>query len=146
VAAVPVGEKSKSGRPRALETPTQGLTEDDARRFVQRYLQIAEGSDPDDEAACYADHVDYFADGMVDHPHIQRDQAIYYKRWPSRRFTLLGEPEVLKLSPNEATVRFRVRFDLKSPKEQSRGETEEVMRVAQTAKGFKIIGIRERKL
>jgi hypothetical protein len=149
VAAAPVAEQVKRLPPRQLkpqQSKEPSVTLDDARRFVERYMQLAEGSDPEDEASCYGDNVDYFSEGKVPHQYVQDDQGIFYKRWPTRQFSIVGTPEVIATRPEATTVRFRVRYDLRSQRESSKGEADGVMRIARTPKGFKILAIRERKI
>jgi hypothetical protein len=113
---------------------------------VEDYLSAAERPTPDRELSYYGERVNYFDSGRVGREFIERDQKSYYRRWPQRQFTLLGEPEVLRTNEDEATVRFRIRYDLRRGDETARGQTDNVVNLRRTGDELKIVGIRERKL
>ena len=94
----------------------------------------------------YADRVDYFDEGRISQAAVARDQNAYYRRWPERQFTLLDAPEVLEANADSATVRFRIRYEVRRGKEVARGRTENVMRLRREAGQWRIAGIRERKI
>ena len=136
-------------RPERDATPEPertGLTADAARRFVEDYLEAAEQRTPEEEVSFFADRVDYFDSGKVNRRFIEKDQRNYYKRWTSRTFDLIGEPEVIRSSADSATVRFRARYALRNNADFSQGQVEEIVRLQRTGDGWKIAGIRERKL
>lgn len=140
----PTAERPKRDLP--PESAQTGLTADAARRFVEDYLEAAEQPAPEQEVSFFADRVDYFDSGKVNRRFIEKDQRNYYRRWSSRNFDLIGEPEVVRSSEDSATVRFRVRYALKSNADSSQGKVEEIVRLQRTGDGWKIAGIRERKL
>lgn len=128
------------------EPERTGLTADAARRFVEDYLEAAEQPTPEEEVSFFADRVDYFDSGKVNRRFIEKDQRNYYRRWTSRNFDLIGEPEVLRSSKDSATIRFRASYALRNKADSSQGKIEEVVRLQRTGDGWKIAGIRERKL
>ncbi len=119
---------------------------EEVRDFVSRYLEAAERPTPERESRFYGEDVDYFDSGRVSKTFIEKDQQNYYRRWPNREFTLLGKPEVEQLSDNSFTVRFQVRYSLRSNQETGKGETENIVRLRRSDSGLKIVGIRERKV
>ena len=126
--------------------PRQSISEADAQRFVQSYLQAAEAPTPEREVGFYADRVDYFDSGKVDRDFIRRDQANYYRKWPSRNFKLTNQPEVEVVGDDTATVRFRLQYALRNDEQSAKGETENLVRVRRTDGGLKIVSIRERRV
>lgn len=140
----PAAERPKQATPPAPEQA--GLTADAARQFVEDYLDAAEQPTPEEEVSFFADRVDYFDSGKVNRRFIEKDQRNYYRRWTSRKFDLIDEPEVLRSSGDSATVRFRVRYALRNKTSSSQGKVEEIVRLQRTGDGWKIAGIRERKL
>ncbi len=60
--------------------------------FIQAYLHAGQTNDTEAEMAFYADHVDYFDEGVVDRRFIRATSTRYDHRWPQRQFTLLGPP------------------------------------------------------
>jgi hypothetical protein len=125
---------------------TAGVSSSEARRVVEDYLRAAEAPTPEREVSFYADEVNYFDEGRVPRSAVARDQRAYYRRWPQREFALVGEPEVLRTTANGATVRFRVRYQLRSSNESARGETENVVGLRREGERLRIASIRERKL
>jgi len=126
--------------------PSPALQADEVQSFVDEYLRAAQAPTPDKEVAFYADDVDYFDSGRVSRTFVEKDQRAYYRRWPSRKFTLTGEPTIERVSDRGATVRFRMRYALRSDSDSASGRTENVLRVKRTENGLRIAGIRERKL
>jgi len=123
-----------------------GISADEARQLVEDYLSAAEGPTPQREVSFYADRVDYFDSGRVGREFIERDQKNYYRRWPQREFTLVGDPELLRSTEEEATVRFRIRYNVSKGEETARGQTDNVVTLRRAGDGLKIVGIRERKV
>jgi hypothetical protein len=123
-----------------------GLTPEEIRDFVQHFVRVSEGATPEGELALYAAKVDYFDGGPTSREAIEADQRKYYRRWPSRQFTLVREPQILRLTADSATARYRLRYELNRGKETARGETEHVVRLKLEQDGLKIVGLRERKI
>jgi hypothetical protein len=94
----------------------------------------------------YADRVNYFGQNKVDRSFIARDQRSYYKRWPSRNFSLEGTPQLVRASGDYATVRFRTRYSLSGGGKKASGEVDNVVRLKSTDDGLKIVAIAERKV
>jgi len=122
------------------------LSPEKLQRFVNRYLTAAQGPRPEGELGFFGPTVDYFDRGRVSWKVVEKDQRAYYRRWPSRSFTLLNEPRVERVSERAATVRFRMRYALRRGGESASGQTENILRIKRTAAGLKIVGIRERKI
>jgi hypothetical protein len=94
----------------------------------------------------YADRVNYFGDGRINRQAIHKDQQAYYRKWPERKFDLIDEPELVRTSGEEATVRFRIKYNVRGAGDSARGRTENLVRLRRTDEGLKIVAIRERKL
>ncbi|MHA3771575.1 peptidoglycan-binding protein [Verrucomicrobiota bacterium sgz303538] len=141
----PRTERSETREPVEEEEP-QGITKAEARRLVNEYLAAAEQPTPEGEVSFFADKVDYFDSGKVSRSFIEKDQRNYYRRWPSRNFELLGDPELVRSSRDAATVRFRLRYAVRGSGDSAKGQIEEVVRLQRTDDGLKIVAIRERKL
>jgi len=113
---------------------------------VRDYLAAAEKADPSEELGFYAERVDYFDHGLVSLQFVEKDIGRYYKRWPDRKFTLLAMEAARHRTPSEVTVKFRIRFELKSPREAATGESENTFRVGHGAGGVKLVSLRERRV
>jgi hypothetical protein len=141
-----VEERPPTQEPPRTEPRGTAISEAEARKFVERYLDAAEGETPEREIAFYGDRVNYFGKPRFTKEAIAKDQRAYYKRWPDRQFELTDEPQVVKMTEGEATVRFRIRYHVQRGKEDAKGRTENIMRIQKDRDGLKIVGIRERKL
>lgn len=119
------------------------LTKQQAQDFVRDYLAAAQQDSPEDELALYSDSVDYFNRGPVGKKHVARDQSNYYRRWPSRAFTLLGEPKVISLTDNRAVVRYRLQYQLGDGYRIVQGETVNTMVIEQSDAGRRIVALKE---
>ncbi len=152
----PAAERKNRPQPEKFRGPAEprrrpdleplSITPNEARGFVEEYLDAAERESPEREVSFYSDRVDYFDSGRVNRKFIEKDQRNYYKRWPSRQFELIGQPEIVKATKEDAIIRFKVRYSLEGKKGATKGKTEEVMRLKRDGDGWKIGGIRERKL
>ncbi|MDB6152640.1 MAG: hypothetical protein JWL90_1093 [Chthoniobacteraceae bacterium] len=131
-------------RPRP-KVPSLDLVQE-ARSFVTRYLEAAQQATPERENTLYGEEVNYFDSGKVSRKFIERDQQNYYRRWPRRQFTLIGEPEVKVASQSEMSVRFVIRYSVQNAVESGKGETENILRLRRDDSGLKIVSIHERKI
>ena len=122
------------------------MSAQEAERFIRAYLNAAEEPTPAREASFYGDQVSYFDSGVVGRRFVEKDQRNYYRRWPIRRFTLLGSPEIVQAAPDRTALRFRIRYEVEGPQGSAKGETENFVKVRHTPAGPQIIGIHERKL
>ncbi|HEV7869265.1 MAG TPA: peptidoglycan-binding domain-containing protein [Chthoniobacteraceae bacterium] len=121
------------------------ISKEEADEFVRDYLKAAEQTKPDEEISFYADQVNYFGSGRVTRKFVEKDQRNYYRRWPSRSFTLTSGPEVLRADESRTSLRFRIRYALRGPEGSAKGETENIVQLSRTDDGLKIAGIQERK-
>jgi peptidoglycan hydrolase-like protein with peptidoglycan-binding domain len=143
-------EKSEREPPVRASEPEPGgavpISPKEAEAFIRAYLEAAEQPEPAQELSFYADNVNYFDGGRVNRKFVEKDQRNYYRRWPTRNFTLLGEPELLRNSGDTAALRFRIRYSVHGPEGKAQGSTENVIQLRRTDRGLKIAAIQERKL
>jgi hypothetical protein len=121
----------------------EGLELAAVETFIRNYLHAAQAEMPERELGHYADRLDYFDHGKVARSFVEKDVRRYYRRWPERKYTLLGL-EVTAHSPAEATVKFRIRFELKGKRESATGQTDNTFRVRRTSTGLELIQMREK--
>jgi hypothetical protein len=114
-------------------------------QFIRDYLMAAEAADPAKELGYYAARVDYFDHGLVPRSFIEKDVRNYYKRWTNRKFEVV-ELQVRSTSPTEATVVFRIRFDLKGKRDRATGQTDNTFKVRQINESFQLTSMRERRV
>jgi peptidoglycan hydrolase-like protein with peptidoglycan-binding domain len=131
--------------------PGQDLTPDQVTKFVQDYLHDAETADVPKQVSYYAFPVHYFDHGNVSQDFVTRDTTNYVKRWPERKYTLLG-PVAFFASDNEkeTNVEFTIAFDLhgdgRSKKNKAMGRTKNWWTLQGTGDDLKIVAIREARI
>ena len=149
-AASPGPNPARPVHPPPAAASRRRVTLDEARAFIERYLQAGQTNDPRAELAFYGEHVDYFNEGVVDHHFISGDITRYDHRWPERRFTLL-EPFNIANSPDgdpdKTVVKFRYQFANKGSKYLVHGKTDNTWTLSgQTPADLQIISIQEERV
>lgn len=139
----PEGTRSGANHDEAVKTAPFNVT--DVQAFVRDYLAAAAEPTPDRELAFYSKKVDYFNQGTIQKKKVARDQEAYYRRFPYREFTLLGEPRVLSINPRRCTVEFDLAYRVGDGYRTVQGRSQEKMTLAFDGEGLRIVGIRERK-
>ena len=76
--------------PAESPAPGQDLTPERVNKLVQDYLRDAETQDVAAQVQYYAFPVRYFDHGSVSEHFVTQDTTNYVKRWPERKYTLLG--------------------------------------------------------
>jgi len=131
--------------------PGQDLTPERVNKFVQDYLRDAETDDVATQVKYYSFPVRYFDHGAVSEEFVTKDTSNYLKRWPQRKYTLMG-PVNFFASGNEGEteVEFNIGFDLRSAGRSTRnhavGHTKNWWKVQAKRDELKIIAIREARL
>ena len=107
--------------PSELKSASQGITDAQAKEFVDRFLATANRGNPSDLLRLYDDRVDYFDRGVVGKDYILKDKQSYYRRWPEVVNRLLDDVVLGRTGRQDtATVSFNIAYQVRSPE---RGET-----------------------
>ena len=118
--------------------------------FIESYLHAGQTNDTDAEMDFYADHVDYFDEGVVDRQFIRNDVNHYDHRWPQRQFTLLGPPTLSDPTagtPGEVAVHFRFAFTNKRPHYTVEGKVDDVFTLERTGpESLRIVSMKEQRV
>lgn len=130
---------------------SQDLTPDRVNKFVQDYLRDAEGSSIPAQIEYYAFPVRYFDHGSVNEQFVTRDTSDYTKRWPVRKYTILGPVNFFASGKEgETEIEFTISFELQSPgratKNRAVGRTKNWWTVRAEGEEMKIVAIREARL
>jgi peptidoglycan hydrolase-like protein with peptidoglycan-binding domain len=135
------------------ESPAAGqdLTPDQVTKFVQDYLRDAETADVAKQVSYYAFPVHYFDSGSVSQEFVTKDTSNYVKRWPERKYTLLGPVAFFASdSEGETNVEFTIAFDLRSNKRSAKNKATGRTRNWWTLRGngddLKIVAIKEARI
>jgi peptidoglycan hydrolase-like protein with peptidoglycan-binding domain len=137
--------------PAESPAPGQDVTPDQVTKFVQDYLRDAETPDVSKQVNYYAFPVRYFDHGTVSQDFVAKDTGNYVKRWPERKYTLVG-PVAFFASDNEkeTNVEFTIAFDLRSDgrstKNKATGRTKNWWTLRKNDDELKIVAIREARI
>jgi peptidoglycan hydrolase-like protein with peptidoglycan-binding domain len=137
--------------PAESPAPGQDLTPERVTKFVQDYLRDAEGADVTAQAKCYAFPIRYFDHGTVSEQFVARDTTNYVKRWPERKYTLMGPVNFFAAgNEGETNVDFTIAFDLRSASRQTKnkatGKTHNWWTLRKNNDELKIVAIREERV
>jgi hypothetical protein len=140
--ASPLGPPPPAEGPSAVqETKAEEIT-----KFVQTYLRDAETDDVDLQVGYYDFPIDYFDHGRVGRDFVFKDTHDYVKRWPQRKYTLLGPVKSSgSKKEDETQVEFTIAFSVAAEKRAVRGKTRNFWTIKR-AGNFRIIAIREQRL
>jgi len=137
--------------PAESPAPGQDLTPERVTKLVQDYLRDAEGADVPAQLEYYAFPVRYFDHGTVSQPFVAQDTGNYVKRWPERKYTLLGPVNFFAGGKeSETLVEFTIAFELRSPartaKNRAVGKTKNWWTIRAESDELKIVAIREARV
>ncbi len=135
--------------PPPSSTSNQHPTAAEVRDFIARYLRAGQTNMPGAEMGFYAERVNYFNEGSINHSQIAADIGRYEKRWPTRSFTLVGPVSVVADANNldHTLAHFRYRFTNQNGCFIVRGEADDLFTLAGNGPGnLRIIAMRERRV
>jgi Putative peptidoglycan binding domain len=139
--------------PAPAESPAAGqdLTPDRVNKFVQDYLRDAEGPSVAAQVKYFAFPVRYFSDGLVSEDFVTRDTTNYVKRWPERKYTLMGPANFFASAKDgeteiEFTIAFQLRNADRTTKNKATGRTKNWWTIRMEGEEMKIVAIREERL
>ena len=118
--------------------------------FVEDFVHKGESNSSGAQSNFFADHVDYFNEGIVTRDFIDKDTEKYNKRWPDRHFTVV-DPLTIDESPDhdpsKVVVNFHCRIDVKRPGHDVKGETENSYTLMRTGpETIRITAIKEARV
>lgn len=139
--------------PAPAESPAAGqdVTPEQVTKFVQDYLRDGETPDVQKQVNYYAFPVRYFDHGSVSREFVTRDTTNYVKRWPERKYTLVGPVGFFASdTEGETNVEFTIAFDLRSDsrskKNKASGRTRNWWTLRGNGEELKIVAIREARI
>jgi peptidoglycan hydrolase-like protein with peptidoglycan-binding domain len=127
--------------------PSQDLTPDRVKKFVEDYLRDAETQDVPAQVKYYAFPVQYFDHGTVEQAFVAKDTGNYVKRWPDRKYVLAGPVNFFAAGKEmETIVEFPIAFTVRNKKHAVSGRTQNFWTVRPEGEDLKIVAIREQRL
>jgi peptidoglycan hydrolase-like protein with peptidoglycan-binding domain len=133
--------------PAEAPTPPDLITADRVNRFVETYLADGETDDIGLQVWFYAFPVRYFNHGLVNQDFVVKDTKSYVKRWPERKYTIVG-PVTFDTSgpPGETQIQFTIDYTVRNKSQSKSGRTRNFWTVRTTGDEMKIIAIREERV
>jgi hypothetical protein len=127
--------------------PSQDLTREIVQEFVVEYLRDAEGPDIAAQTRYFVYPVDYFRHGPKGEPFVHKDVTSYCKRWPDRKYSLIG-PVTFAASEQEGEtiIEFPIEFSVRNKNHVVTGKTRNTWRVRPEGGELKIVAINEERL
>jgi hypothetical protein len=84
------------------------VTEEQIVAFVKAHHEKASNRDVDGLVSDYAERVDFFDQGIVDHDYIRRDQTKFYESYLSILETVSDEIEIEEMEPHRSRVAYQL--------------------------------------
>ena len=133
--------------PAEFLTKQEQSQQDRITKFVEQYLHDAETDDVDLQVSYYAFPVQYFDHGKAGREFVAKDTANYVKRWPKRKYTLLGPVKFLPgEKAAEVEVEFTINFSVSNGARVANGKTRNLWTIQPDRENFKILAINEQRL
>lgn len=140
-------EPTQTPAPPAEAPPTNNITPERVREYVEQYLHDSETDDIAAQTKYFDYPVQYFDHGTVDPGFVQKDVTNYCKHWPERKYTLIAPPKVTAAGrSDEVQVEFPISFDLQNHSHTAKGRTNNYWTLRQEGDELKIVAIREQRL
>ena len=123
------------------------MTQERVNRFVETYLSDGETDDIGLQAWFYSFPVEYFDHGVVDQEFVVKDTQAYVKRWPNRKYTLVGPITFTNgNTPGETKIEFTIDYTVRNGSRVKTGRTRNFWTVRSEGENMKIVTIREHHL
>jgi peptidoglycan hydrolase-like protein with peptidoglycan-binding domain len=97
------------------------------------------------EADFFADHVQYYDQGVISREKIREDLQRYAARWPERRFWLAGDITVEPQDGDRVRVTFPLRYELRNGAKHSSGKIDKTLMLEPAGDDLEIVEVNERK-
>jgi len=130
----------KSDSSSALNVSTDRLR-DYVGAFVLAGLDPRVGA----EAEFFADHVQYYDQGVMSREQIREDLKQYAARWPERRFWFAGDMTVEPQEGNRVRVTFPLRYQLRNRAQDSSGKIDKTLMLEMVGEDLQVVAVSERE-
>jgi Putative peptidoglycan binding domain len=143
----PTSSATPVAPPAEPPSKTEELQGQRVTKFVQDYLHDAEGDDVDLQVRYYAFPVQYFDHGRASRDFVTKDTRNYVKRWPQRKYTLIGPVRFVPVEKGrKLQVEFTIAFSVAKGKQVANGKTRNLWTIQSGPKNFEILAINEQRL
>jgi hypothetical protein len=118
---------------------------DRLRDYVAAYVLAGLDKNVGAETEFFADRVQYYDQGVMDHEKIRQDLKRYDERWPERHFWVAGKINVEPQSDNRVRVTFPLGFKLRNGNKQSSGKVDKTLVLERSGDDLQIVAVNEHK-
>ena len=133
--------------PAEAPTPPGLINADRVNRFVETYLADGESDDIGLQVWFYGFPVRYFNHGLVNQDFVVKDTQAYVKRWPERKYALVGPIVFNNSGPDgETQIEFTIDYTVRNKDRVKSGRTKNFWTVRAHGEEMKIVAIREEHL
>jgi peptidoglycan hydrolase-like protein with peptidoglycan-binding domain len=143
-----VRASSETTKPASAPPATGSADEFSAERlrdYVAAYVLAGLDKNVGAETEFFADRVQYYDQGVMDHEKIRQDLKRYDERWPERHFWVAGKINVEPQSENRVQVTFPLGFKLRNGNKQSSGKVDKTLVLEQAGDDLQIVSVNEHK-
>jgi hypothetical protein len=130
--------------------PGQDLNPERVTQLVQDYLRDSETDDIAAQVRYFAYPVVYFDHGTKQSDFVTKDVENYVRRWPQRKYALLGPVSFFAGDEGttniEFTFSFEVRSDARKTKTNAKGRAKHRWTIRSEGSELKIVAIKEQRL
>jgi hypothetical protein len=130
--------------------PGQDLSPERVTKFVQDYLRDGETDDIAAQVRYFAYPVVYFDHGKKEGDFVTKDVENYVRRWPQRKYALVGPVSFFAGDEGTTTIEFTFSFEVQSPtrktKQNARGRARHQWTIRSEGGELKIVAIKEQRL
>jgi peptidoglycan hydrolase-like protein with peptidoglycan-binding domain len=127
-------------------SPSQNLSPETVQALVAQYLRDGETADIDSQTRYFAYPVDYFDHGPRGAAFVAKDVSNYCKRWPERKYSLIGPVTFAAGENDETNIQFVISFEVRNKQYKVAGRTKNFWRVRPEGEELKIVAINEQRV
>jgi hypothetical protein len=130
--------------------PGQDLNPERVTKLVQDYLRDSETDDIAAQVRYFAYPVNYFDHGKKEGDFVTKDVENYVRRWPQRKYALLGPVSFFAGEEGTTNIEFKYSFELRSAarktKTNAKGRAKHQWTIRPEGGELKIVAIKEQRL
>jgi hypothetical protein len=113
------------------------------RDYVAAFVLAGLDKNVGAETEFFADRVEYYDQGSMNHDQIREDLKRYDERWPERHFWVAGKINIEPQTENRVRVTFPLGFKLRNGNRQSSGKVDKTLVLERAGDDLQIVAVGE---
>jgi hypothetical protein len=113
------------------------------RDYVAAFVLAGLDKNVGAETEFFADRVEYYDQGSMNHDQIREDLKRYDERWPERHFWVAGKINIEPQTDNRVRVIFPLGFKLRNGNRQSSGKVDKTLVLERAGDDLQIVAVGE---